>query len=85
MIANLPAGMHYAFVSQFDGSASAAAQYTLEIDVFGGSIVRLFESLPRDLWRSPGHRQFAFVELKQIAQCGATSAAAAARQTRRHC
>ena len=32
----------------------------------GNSLQQLFDSWPRDLWKSPGHRQFALIEWNQV-------------------
>lgn len=66
VIATLPPGTHYAFVSRFDGSAAGAAEYRLELEVFAGSSVALFESLSTGLWKNPGRRQLTLAALRSI-------------------
>ena len=66
VIANLTSGTHYALVSRFDGSTVGPAEYQLELEIFGGSIVVFFDSLPRDLWTKPGYRDVTLATVRLI-------------------
>ena len=68
VVANLPPGTHYAFVSRFDDSAPGTTEYQLEIEIFTGSSVGYFESLSVGLWNTPGTRRVTLAALRSISR-----------------
>jgi murein DD-endopeptidase MepM/ murein hydrolase activator NlpD len=66
VIASLPAGTHYVFVSRFDGAGAGSAPYTLELEVFGSRIAAFLDALGIDAWKNPGQRQVMMIDLSRL-------------------